>query len=101
MALERGDCKDFALVKYAALVKAGIPVRIVLGEIKTVMKNNPKHAWCAAFVEGAWRRLDNNFDQIIGMTDDPNWIPVSALHDDCVVHFGQVFSISEQLAKQS
>ncbi len=97
---ERGDCKDFALVKYAVLTKAGIPVRIVLGEIKTVMKANPKHAWCAAFIEGAWRALDNMFDQIIKIEEYSNWIPTAALHDDAVVEFGSVFSIAEQLAKQ-
>src|SRR5437879_12487976 len=28
LSLERGDCKDYALLKYAALVKSGVPVRI-------------------------------------------------------------------------
>jgi predicted transglutaminase-like cysteine proteinase len=93
----QGDCKDYALLKYAALLKSGVPCRIVIGEIKSVMKNNPQHAWCAAFVEGFWRALDNNFDQIIKVEEYSNWLPIAALHDASVVRFGEPFTINEKL----
>ncbi len=93
MQLLQGDCKDYALLKYAVLKTIGLQAAIVLGEFKSVMKHNPQHAWCATLLDGAWRRLDNMFDQIIRIEDDPNWIPQSALHDDSVVKFGPVFSI--------
>jgi transglutaminase-like putative cysteine protease len=93
----QGDCKDFALVKYAVLRTIGIPVRIVIGEIGSTYKKNPQHAWCAAFIDGAWRALDNMFNQIIKTEDYLNWIPAAAMHDDQVVHFGREFSISEVL----
>jgi predicted transglutaminase-like cysteine proteinase len=93
---KRGDCKDYALVKYALLQKIGVPVRIVLGEIKSALKFNPKHAFCAASFNGVWCALDNKFDQ-----SEPlpyrNWIPASVLRDDSVVHYGQPFSMAEML----
>jgi predicted transglutaminase-like cysteine proteinase len=95
----QGDCKDYTLLKYAALLKSGVPVRVVIGEIKTVMKNNPQHAWCAAYLGGAWRALDNNFDQIIRVEDYTNWLPVAAMHDASVVKFGAQFSINEIINK--
>lgn len=97
MMQAQGDCKDYALLKYAALQKAGVPVRIVIGEIASTYKKNPQHAWCAAYLEGAWRALDNMFSPIIKTDDYLNWIPAAALHDASVVVFGREFSIDEIL----
>jgi predicted transglutaminase-like cysteine proteinase len=55
----RGDCEDYAIIKYAALLEAGIPsddVKIV------ILKNafpNEDHAVLAARVDGEWLILDN------------------------------------------
>jgi transglutaminase-like putative cysteine protease len=91
---KRGDCKDYALIKYSALKKAGIEVRIVLGEIKSAMKTNPQHAWCAANIDGVWYALDNDFDQLQPLPY-LNWIPSAVLHDSSVVKFGAQFSIND------
>jgi len=91
---KRGDCKDYALLKYAALKKAGVEVRIVLGEIKSAMKTNPQHAWCAANIDGIWYALDNDFDHLQPLPY-LNWIPSAVLHDSSVVKFGAEFRISD------
>jgi len=95
----QGDCKDYALLKYAALLKSGVPARVVIGEIKSVMKTNPRHAWCAAYIEGAWCALDNMFDQIIRVDEYSNWLPLAALGESSVVRFvaGQEFTINNVL----
>jgi predicted transglutaminase-like cysteine proteinase len=55
----RGDCEDYAILKYAALLEAGIPkddVKIV------ILKNffpDEKHAAVATRVDGQWLILDN------------------------------------------
>src|SRR5258705_780774 len=51
----KGDCEDYAIVKYAALLKSGMPedhLRLVVGEIKSTFKFNEGHAWCAAYLDG-------------------------------------------------
>jgi len=95
----QGDCKDYALLKYAALLKSGVSARVVIGEIKTVMKDNPQHAWCAAYIEGFWRALDNMFDQIIRVDEYSNWLPLAALGETSMVRFvaAQEFTIDDVL----
>lgn len=100
LALKRGDCEDYAILKYALLTKAGIPARVVIGEIKNILANQP-HAWCAAYIDGAWRALDNKFDQIIKVADYINWLPMAAMHDASVVRFGRQFSINDALASKT
>ena len=99
LAQSRGDCEDFAILKYAVLLKAGLPhesCRVVIGEIKSIA-GNQAHAWCAAHIDGAWRALDNKFDQIIKVSDYMNWLPMVAMHDASVVRFGKVFTMNELL----
>ena len=55
----RGDCEDYAIVKYAALVAAGISeddVKIVI--LKNIFPNED-HAVAAVRVDGQWLILDN------------------------------------------
>jgi len=92
---KRGDCKDYALLKYAALKKAGIDARIVLGELKSVMKTNPQHAWCAARVEGRWLALDILFDFLTPVQDYSNWQPLYTCNRAGVVKWGSVIRLSD------
>jgi len=58
-ARSRGDCEDYAIVKYAALVEAGTSkddVKIVV--LKNVFPNED-HAVVAVRVDGQWLILDN------------------------------------------
>ena len=99
LATSQGDCEDYAILKYATLLRAGLSVaslRIVIGEIKSIAGNQP-HAWCAAYLDGAWRTLDNKFDQIIGVADYVNWLPLAAMHDASVVRFGREFTINDRI----
>jgi transglutaminase-like putative cysteine protease len=96
LLLHRGDCEDFAILKYALLRKWGLPARIVVGEIKSISGNLP-HAWCATYLDGHWLALDNKFDQLIKVGDYINWLPIAAMHDAGVVRFGREFSINEMI----
>jgi hypothetical protein len=96
-----GDCEDFAILKYA-LLRATIPVRVVVGKIKKLgmgdLDGNRPHAWCAAYLANEWHALDCMFDQIIPIGEYINWLPIAAMHDDSVVLFGQQFTMNEILA---
>jgi predicted transglutaminase-like cysteine proteinase len=65
----RGDCEDYAILKYAALLEAGIPkddVKIV------ILKNffpNEDHAAVATRVDGQWLILDNRTLTLVRDTD--------------------------------
>ena len=99
LAISRGDCEDYAILKYATLLRAGLPsasLRIVIGEIISIAGNQP-HAWCAAYLDGAWRTLDNKFDQIIGVADYVNWLPLAVMHDASVVRFGREFTLNDMI----
>ena len=99
--LKRGDCEDYAILKYAMLMKAGIPARVVIGEIKSlsVPDGRDPHAWCAAYLDVTWRALDNKFDHLIKVSEYINWLPLSSKHDASVMLYapGQTFSINERL----
>ena len=90
----QGDCKDYALLKYAVLLTIGIPVQITIGEIASANKFNKKHAWCAAHIDGKWYALDNDFDQLEPLPY-ANWIPDATMHDAEVKRYGLEFSIAE------
>ncbi len=98
LAISHGDCEDYAILKYATLLRAGLPsasLRIVIGEIISIAGNQP-HAWCAAYLEGIWHALDNKFPQIIAIADYMNWLPLAAMHDASVVRFGREFTLNDR-----
>ncbi len=97
--LGTGDCEDYAVLKYALLDKAGVVVRLVVGEIKSIAGNRP-HAWCAGHIANEWHAFDQMFDQLIPVSEYINWLPMAAMHDDQVVRFGPVFSLNEILNHQ-
>jgi len=99
LAISRGDCEDYAILKYATLLRAGLPsasLRIVIGEIISIAGNEP-HAWCAAHLEGSWHALDNKFPQIIAIAHYINWLPLAAMHDASVVRFGREFTLNDMI----
>jgi predicted transglutaminase-like cysteine proteinase len=83
----RGDCEDYAIVKYAALLEAGIPI----GDLKIVILKNlfPKeyHAVAAARVNGEWLILDNRTLTLVRDTDITRAIPVFVLDHEGVRRF--------------
>jgi predicted transglutaminase-like cysteine proteinase len=58
-AMSRGDCKQYAIVKYAALIEAGISENDVRLVIVRDLVNNANHAVVAARLNGDWIVLDN------------------------------------------
>jgi predicted transglutaminase-like cysteine proteinase len=58
-AMSRGDCKQYAIAKYAALIEAGISENDVRLVIVRDLANNANHAVVAARLNGEWIVLDN------------------------------------------
>ena len=60
-----GDCEDYAIAKYVALIEAGVPaedVRLVIMHDRVVRED---HAVVAARVEGQWLILDNRHMMLV------------------------------------
>ena len=85
----RGDCEDYAILKYAALLEAGIPkddVKIV------ILKNffpNESHAVVATRVDGQWLILDNRTLTLVRDTDVTRAIPEFVLDYEGVKRFSK------------
>ena len=85
----RGDCEDYAILKYAALLEAGIPkddLRIV------ILKNfipNETHAAVATRVDGDWLILDNRTLTLVRDTDVTRAIPEFVLDHEGVKRFNR------------
>jgi Bacterial transglutaminase-like cysteine proteinase BTLCP len=83
----RGDCEDYAILKYAALLEAGIPkddIKIV------ILKNffpNENHAAVATRVDGQWLILDNRTLTLVRDTDVTRAIPEFVLDHEGVKRF--------------
>jgi predicted transglutaminase-like cysteine proteinase len=83
----RGDCEDYAILKYAALLEAGVPredVKIV------ILKNffpNEDHAAVATRVDGQWLILDNRTLTLVRDTDITRAIPEFVLDHEGVKRF--------------
>jgi predicted transglutaminase-like cysteine proteinase len=75
----RGDCEDYAILKYAALLEAGVPT----SDLKIViLKNlfpNEYHAVVAARVDGEWLILDNRTLTLVRDRDLRRAIPMFVL----------------------
>jgi predicted transglutaminase-like cysteine proteinase len=78
----RGDCEDYAIVKYVALLQAGLP----LGDVKIVIFRIPlrkeDHAAVAARVDGRWLILDNRRLALMRDTEMIGTIPRFVLDED-------------------
>jgi predicted transglutaminase-like cysteine proteinase len=85
----RGDCEDYAILKYAALLESGIPeddVKIV------ILKNffpNEDHAAVATRVDGQWLILDNRTLTLVRDTDVTHAIPEFVLDHEGVKRFNR------------
>jgi predicted transglutaminase-like cysteine proteinase len=83
----RGDCEDYAIVKYLALLEAGISEN----DLKIViLKNafpNEEHAVLAARVDGEWLILDNRTLTLVRDMDLTRAIPEFVLDQEGVRRF--------------
>jgi predicted transglutaminase-like cysteine proteinase len=83
----RGDCEDYAILKYAALQLAGIPkddVKIVI--LRNVFPSET-HAAVATRVDGQWLILDNRTLTLVPDTDVTRAIPEFVLDHEGVKRF--------------
>lgn len=75
----RGDCEDYAILKYAALLEAGVPA----ADVKIVILKNlfpsEYHAVVAARVDGEWLILDNRTLTLVRDRDLRRAIPMFVL----------------------
>jgi len=75
LSLERGDCEDYAIVKYTALLEAGFPKE----SLKIVVWKNrlpeEDHAVLAVRVDNQWLILDNVTLALVRDTDVRRVIP--------------------------
>ena len=84
-----GDCEDYAILKYAALLEAGIPkddVKIVI--LKNLFPNEA-HAMVATRVDGQWLILDNRTLTLVRDTDVTRAIPEFMLDHEGVKRFNR------------
>jgi predicted transglutaminase-like cysteine proteinase len=83
----RGDCEDYAILKYLALLEAGVSeddVKIVI--LKNVFPNED-HAVVATRVDGEWLILNNRTLTLVRDTDLTRAIPKFVLDQGGVSHF--------------
>jgi predicted transglutaminase-like cysteine proteinase len=77
----RGDCEDYAIVKYVALLQAGLSrddVKIVI--LRNLLPNEA-HAAVAARVDGQWLILDNRWLALVPDADVVRSIPEFVLDE--------------------
>jgi predicted transglutaminase-like cysteine proteinase len=78
----RGDCEDYAIVKYVALLEAGLShddVKIVI--LRNLLRRED-HAVVAARVDGKWLILDNRRLALVRDTEMVRSIPRFVLDED-------------------
>ncbi len=75
----RGDCEDYAILKYAALLEAGVPATDLKIVILKNLFPNEYHAVVAAEVDGEWLILDNRTLTLVRDKDLRRAIPMFLL----------------------
>jgi transglutaminase-like putative cysteine protease len=83
----RGDCEDYAIVKYVALRQAGLPSGVVKIVILRNLFPNEDHAVAAARVNGEWLILDNRSLTLVRDTDMIRATPQFLLDENGVHRF--------------
>ncbi|MBR1177789.1 transglutaminase-like cysteine peptidase [Bradyrhizobium sp. KB893862 SZCCT0404] len=83
-ATAKGDCEDYAIAKYVALLEAGTSrdeLAIILGRDRDAGLD---HAVLAAFIEGQWYILDNRHARVTSASAAVNFLPLISLNPDGV-----------------
>ena len=92
LTLGKGDCEDYAILKYRLLVEAGVPskdLKIVLVRDTAVRID---HAVLAARADDKWFVLDNRRSGFYVERDLPHYMPLFALDQDGVKLFAVPFA---------
>jgi predicted transglutaminase-like cysteine proteinase len=83
----RGDCEDYAIVKYVALRQAGLPTADVKIVILRNQFPNEYHAVAATRVNGEWLILENRSLTLVRDTDMMRATPKFLIDEDGVHRF--------------
>ena len=75
----RGDCEDYAIAKYVALVEAGVSEEDVKLIIVQDLATNQGHAVVAARLNGDWNVLDNRWFALVRDVEMSRVIPLFVL----------------------
>ena len=78
----RGDCEDYAIVKYVALLEAGLSRDDLKIVILRDFVHNEDHAVLAARVDGEWLILNNNSLTLVRDSDMIGAKPIFVLDQD-------------------
>lgn len=84
LASGRGDCEDYALLKYGLLIESGIDasdVRLLLVRDREVRQD---HAVLAVKAQGRWLVLDNRTSRPLDIADVGHFMPLFAIDSDGV-----------------
>jgi predicted transglutaminase-like cysteine proteinase len=84
-----GDCKDYGVAKYFALLEAGLPERDVKLVIVRDMAAHQDHAIVAVRFNGGWIVLDNRWLALVHNFELRRAEPLYILDEDGVRRFGQ------------
>jgi len=74
-----GDCEDYAIAKYVALVQAGMPAADLRLVVVHDRRTDEGHMVAAARVDGDWLILDNRTMRLVADRDVPDLTPMVAL----------------------
>jgi predicted transglutaminase-like cysteine proteinase len=91
-AAARGDCEDYAIAKYMALVEGGVSrddLQIVLVRDRTVRQD---HAVLAARQDGRWLLLDNRHSILMEDFGVASFVPLFAINHDGVHLFAMPYA---------
>lgn len=99
-AAAKGDCEDYAIAKYVALIEAGVSrddLQIVLVRDRSVRQD---HAVLAARHDGRWLILDNRHSILIEDSDATSFAPLFAINHDGVHLFAAPYAKRALLADE-
>jgi predicted transglutaminase-like cysteine proteinase len=81
LQLGKGDCKDYSIAKYAALLRAGIsPDRIRLVIVYNRVRRE-NHMVVSVYDDGQWLLLDNLTMLMVRDTDRKSYVPMYVLDE--------------------
>jgi predicted transglutaminase-like cysteine proteinase len=98
---KRGNCKDYASLKYNLLCRQGAMVQnimVLCGELAVgLMKDNPQHAFVILYMIMLkdWYVLDSKFDQLVLLRNYINFVPLKGCTGDQVLLFGRNFTLND------
>ena len=82
-----GDCEDYSIAKYAALVSMGWSIDDLMIVVVRDHKYSIYHAALAARFEGQWYLLDNRASRVMTPGDVPFYQPVYAVNENRLLVF--------------